>query len=395
MPPMDARRKLLMATDLPVWRAESGAMQRILAMCRALRDAGCDLHLFFPAWMGSADRALAAAALPGIEIHTPALPWLLCRAVRRRLVAAGPVHPLHPPHTWERRQAFQALAHRLQPKAIILQYGRLAYLAQGLRDVPVVIDTHDALSQRDKSLTAAGAAILRPVREAEEREALAGHAALLAIQDREAEYFRELLPGMRVLVAGHPATGVPLPYPDETEPLRLLYVGAGGAHNVASLHFLLDEVWPSIYARWGDRVALRIVGRVSGTASRVRDGVTHAGFVDYLRTEYAAAHLVLNPCVAGSGLKIKNIEALGYGRPLITTPLGAAGLAQVSPPAFVVADPDAYGATLDAWITDAPGRVALAAAAAAYAEIHLQRETVFAELIAWLHDVSAGHGDRP
>lgn len=395
MPPMDARRTLLMATDLPVWRGETGAMQRILAMCRALRDAGFDLHVFFPAWVGASDRAMAAAALPGISLHTPALPWLLCRAVRRRVVAAGPVHPLHPPHTWERRRAFQALARRLQPAAIILQYGRLAYLAQGPSAAPVLIDTHDALSQRDRSLTAAGAAVQRPVSEAEERDALAGHAALLAIQDREAEYFRELLPGTPVLLAGHPATGTPLPYPGEAEPLRLLYVGAGGAHNVASLHFLLDDVWPVLYARWGAHIALRIVGRVSGTASRVRDGVTHAGFVDDLRPEYATAHLVLNPCVAGSGLKIKNIEALGYGRPLITTPLGAAGLAQVSPPAFVAAEPEEYATTLDTWIADAPGRAALAAAAAAYAEAQLRPEAVFGELIDWLRNASAGPGEQP
>jgi glycosyltransferase involved in cell wall biosynthesis len=380
----DTRHTILMATDLPVWRGETGAMQRILAMCRALRDAGFDLHLFFPAWMGAADRATAAKALPGIPVHTPSLPLLICRAVRRRLLPAGPPSALHPPHTWERRRAFQGLCAHLRPEAVVLQYARLAYLAEGLRGPAVVVDTHDALSQRDRSLAAAGAPILCPVTEDEERAALAGHDALLAIQDREAGFFRALVPEATVLIAGHPSSAEPLPYPAETTPLRLLYVGAGGAHNVASLHFLLDSVWPELQSKWSDRVTLRIVGRVSGAATRAREGVAFAGFVDDLSAEYAAAHVVLNPCVAGSGLKIKNIEALGYGRPLLTTPLGAEGLARVTPAAFLVAEADQYAEALSACLGDAAERQRLAEAAAAYTEAHLRPETVFGPLIDWL-----------
>ena len=41
---------------------------------------------------------------------------------------------------------------------------------------------------------------------------------------------------------------------------------------------------------------------------------------------YDECSVIINPCLAGSGLKIKSVEALSYGKPLVTTPKGAEGL---------------------------------------------------------------------
>jgi glycosyltransferase involved in cell wall biosynthesis len=41
---------------------------------------------------------------------------------------------------------------------------------------------------------------------------------------------------------------------------------------------------------------------------------------------YGRIDLAANPVQFGTGLKIKNVEAMAYGIPLITTPQGAAGM---------------------------------------------------------------------
>ena len=60
--------------------------------------------------------------------------------------------------------------------------------------------------------------------------------------------------------------------------------------------------------------------------------------MDDLTSVYQRADVVINPISIGTGLKIKNIEALGFGKPLVTTSVGAEGLESGSQLAFLVAD---------------------------------------------------------
>jgi len=51
---------------------------------------------------------------------------------------------------------------------------------------------------------------------------------------------------------------------------------------------------------------------------------------------YDKCGFVVNPCLSGTGLKIKSVEALSYCKPLITTPEGAEGIADSSGQGSVV-----------------------------------------------------------
>jgi glycosyltransferase involved in cell wall biosynthesis len=62
------------------------------------------------------------------------------------------------------------------------------------------------------------------------------------------------------------------------------------------------------------------------------------GPVENLREAYARANVVINPMVIGTGLKTKSVEALSFGRPLVTTSCGAEGLEAGAGEAFLVAD---------------------------------------------------------
>jgi glycosyltransferase involved in cell wall biosynthesis len=59
--------------------------------------------------------------------------------------------------------------------------------------------------------------------------------------------------------------------------------------------------------------------------------VTVLGHVPDLTDEYRAARVVINPAVAGTGLKIKTVEALAHLRPVVGWPHNRDGL------------PDAFG----------------------------------------------------
>jgi glycosyltransferase involved in cell wall biosynthesis len=55
-------------------------------------------------------------------------------------------------------------------------------------------------------------------------------------------------------------------------------------------------------------------------------GVKNLGRIDDLKSAYRAARLVINPAVAGTGLKIKTLEALAHLRPVVVWPSGVDGV---------------------------------------------------------------------
>lgn len=91
---------------------------------------------------------------------------------------------------------------------------------------------------------------------------------------------------------------------------------------------LATDILPLIAARL-PTVRLTIVGRspapaVLALASLPNVEVT--GFVDDLLPYYRRAAVVLVPLRAGGGTRLKILEAMALGRPIVTTPIGCEGL---------------------------------------------------------------------
>jgi glycosyltransferase involved in cell wall biosynthesis len=109
----------------------------------------------------------------------------------------------------------------------------------------------------------------------------------------------------------------------------LLFVGAPYGPNVDGMNFFLAEVFPKIIECCPD-VKLAIVGKV-GEALDILEAVSRnvdcLGFVPDLGAVYLAARVVICPLLSGSGTKVKLQEAMAYGVPIVTTSVGASGLA--------------------------------------------------------------------
>jgi glycosyltransferase involved in cell wall biosynthesis len=109
----------------------------------------------------------------------------------------------------------------------------------------------------------------------------------------------------------------------------LLFVGSFAYQpNVEAAEFLLKQVWPHIY-RTMPEARLIIAGtrpaRIRGYDVGV-PGVEFTGFVDDLEELYQRSRVVCAPILAGSGTRIKIIEAASYGKAIVATRVGAEGL---------------------------------------------------------------------
>jgi glycosyltransferase involved in cell wall biosynthesis len=95
----------------------------------------------------------------------------------------------------------------------------------------------------------------------------------------------------------------------------------------AVLHFA-DSILPLLLASRSD-IDLRIVGikpPKSLDALAGRPGLTLVGPVKDVAPEYARTRIMVVPLRAGSGTRIKILEAFRFGVPVVSTSIGAAGL---------------------------------------------------------------------
>ncbi|MBK9302957.1 MAG: glycosyltransferase family 4 protein [bacterium] len=127
-------------------------------------------------------------------------------------------------------------------------------------------------------------------------------------------------------------------------PPKLLFVGSfGHAPNRSAAEFLVDKVWPRI-AQCDRNMSLVLAGGGPGpflAALAARDPrISVPGFVRDLDALYRDCRLVAAPLTEGGGIKIKILEAMAAGIPVVTTPIGAEGIAGEQDRALWLAAPD-------------------------------------------------------
>jgi len=227
-----------------------------------------------------------------------------------------------------------------KPDIVIANYAFLADVFSAIPpDKPVlrVIITHDVRHQRVKEFARKKIPLLG---ESEwdlktESEQLQKAQLLLAIQKEDANVFRKVSPGCEVLLMPMPATCQSCA--SEQIPARCLFVGSYANHNLHALNWLLQNVWPLVL-RLVPCASLHVCGTVCETIKTAAPNVSFSGRVDDLGAEYGAAEVCLLPLVVGSGLKIKLVEALSYGRACVSTPAGVQGVREITNKAVMVAE---------------------------------------------------------
>jgi glycosyltransferase involved in cell wall biosynthesis len=97
--------------------------------------------------------------------------------------------------------------------------------------------------------------------------------------------------------------------------------------NAQAARWMVERVLPLVRARRPD-VTFEIVGRDPPAAVRelARAGVTVTGRVPDLASHFTTAAVVVAPLLSGSGTKLKVLEAMAAGRPVVATSIGAEGI---------------------------------------------------------------------
>ena len=235
--------------------------------------------------------------------------------------------------TREEKLFASAVIHRCQPTCVLVDTTPMLTVLDGLPKadrpgIQVAVLTHNLISRRTDLYRQYNQPLDFLPLSADEEAALLNRAdTIVAIQEREAEAFRKLVPAKRVVTIPMPFEPKPIAA-DLQVPGRCLFVGGYSGHNIEAAHWLLEQVWPRVRAQ-SPQAELVIAGTVSRAIQSPPPGVVLRGPVENLKEEYAKTSVCLVPLPLGTGLKIKLVEAMSHGRAVVTTSAGAEGFADI------------------------------------------------------------------
>lgn len=116
----------------------------------------------------------------------------------------------------------------------------------------------------------------------------------------------------------------------EAAPCSLVFCGAlDWRPNIDGITWFLENVWPLVIRKY-PQTTLTLVGRNPIPALKnvvqSRQGVTLVGTVDDVRPYVQGSAIVVVPLRIGGGSRLKILEAMAMGKPVVSTSVGAEGL---------------------------------------------------------------------
>ena len=356
--PTASRRRVLYFSTRPCWPVTSGAHLRDFHLARQLSLTHELLYLGFSGPASGSGSATVRERLPELNdsriVLVPRDPGYGAVKLLRGALGPSPISVLNytsPAMRAELQRILQAEAFDVvQIEGVHL----CAYLPQIRALAPraaIVIDWHNVESElmaryADNTSSAPRRWYARRTARLlwkSESWLLAQCRAHSVCSEREQLQLQARAPAAEVAVINN---GVDVAYfsgPSASAAARrtIAFVGSMSYHaNVDAALYFAREVWPELLARRPD-LEFTIVGSnptAEVQALRAQRGIIVTGTVDDVRPYYHQALAVVVPLRVGGGTRLKVLEAMASGTPVISTTLGAEGLAVTHGRDIILAD---------------------------------------------------------
>jgi glycosyltransferase involved in cell wall biosynthesis len=353
-------------THTPPLPAVSGERIRNWHLIRELSERGWRVSLFGLAHEGSAPAPEDVDRLRAVCDDVVLFPFPRRRQSRKVMLALALRRAVHG-HMFASPESIAAgrtWLEQRRPDVVVVETHYMApYVTEQLAS-RVLFDTHNSETRRIESMARRGGLSprgiaarwqVRPVRRFE-AEAAARAARIAVVSDEERSFFEELAPG-RVDVVPNGVDCRQISARAAVPPgAAILFLGSlDYSPNVDAVETLVDEIAPLIERR---DATITIVG------SNPRPAVLRAAGRSTLTTSVApnvpdtapyweAARCLVVPMRAGGGTRLKILESLAWGVPVVSTTLGCEGLGLADGRELLVADgPAAFADAVNRLLAD-------------------------------------------
>ncbi|MGY5355743.1 glycosyltransferase [Wenyingzhuangia sp. IMCC45467] len=144
--------------------------------------------------------------------------------------------------------------------------------------------------------------------------------SIWAISNEEKFIFNQFLPNKNIELIPHGIENKSA-LKDITPSIDIFYVASPNPHNTQSIKWFFNNVYPLL----PKEINITIVGRIVHFIDDY-DNVTKIERVKYLSDFYKKSKITICPMLSGTGLKIKVVESLSYGIPVVCSERGVDGL---------------------------------------------------------------------
>ncbi len=320
--------RIAIVSKIPMFPTTGGNRARVLSLVQALHAMGCEVFfILIPSRqlaafdeekhveLVGAHRFVQIKFTPLARIRDVAkksfysIHYKLYKKLKRKAVLQN-----SPDYLFEREitTSINECFKFWQPQAAIIVYVHFSAILDSLNSsIYKIIDTQDAFFNE---LTAEA-----------ESKGLNRADKIIAIQDKEANYFRSILPRAnvdKVATIGHITTSSARAV--LTQNCAASFVGSLFEANIISILYFVNDVLPVILKEVPD-FKLYVGGSICNILQG-KEGVISLGKVDNLVDLFEKGPILINPIRAGTGLKIKLIDAMALGLPVISTVRGVEGL---------------------------------------------------------------------
>ena len=155
---------------------------------------------------------------------------------------------------------------------------------------------------------------------------------LIYISNDEKQLFEKLLPDKKHHFLPHFLYSKK--YENCIKDVDVLFVGHDNPYNIKGIQWFFSEIYPLI----DEKTRIVIAGKVSSHVPVNNKNINLMGFVDDLDVLYKRTKIIICPLLNGTGMKIKVIEALSYGIPVVCTSRGVDGFADKTKNGCLVTD---------------------------------------------------------
>ena len=313
-------KSVVVFSHIPSHPSTHGNSKRIRAICQSLKDLGFKVNFFY---------YLVHPNLP-VDFEGMIDAWDDVRVYTRRSpmpVSKDGYFEIDDACEKGLPERFAAYCEEKSAQVALVNYVFYSCVFSLLPpNVLRILDTHDCFADRHLKLKAAGVPAhlwwfsFKP---AEEGIGLSRADIVVAIQEEEAKYFSTVTE-QHVAVLPH----LELQQTDAREPAipfrRAGFLGSDNPINIEAAKKLVD-----CYTNSGNRdhlPELVIAGRVCEKIVADDPKIILLGPLETLDQFYDAVDVIVIPIEFGTGLKIKAVEALAHGLPIISTSHGSIGL---------------------------------------------------------------------
>jgi glycosyltransferase involved in cell wall biosynthesis len=333
--------KLLVLTPSFPWPPTSGGDIRVYHLLRRLSRC-FEIHLL-PRWHGDRDELIRETGVAAVHERDGRQRGSLASRLRKRIdFWRGAPHEISLDLDLAYSTALQRLVTTTRFDAVLIDHLFMMQYARFVRPSPVFysatdVETtkfmrwyvHEAISLRRRVLHWAQQTIIRRF------EARVGQLArtVFATSQVDRDFLERMNKGGRFVVA---ANGVDLDYfqlrsrDSFNQPPAILFVGTlFYKPNLQAITFLLSEVFPRVRREIPDATC-HVVGKTIEHSfeelHQPEAGVHVHGSVPDVRPYLDRCQVSVVPLFIGSGTRIKIVEAMASGTPVVATSVGAEGL---------------------------------------------------------------------